>query len=89
MSMIKEEISLARDNIEKINQKICPRCDGFLHFLPKASEQNFCFNCEIEWNLQEIEDYCYEEISKSRKIEITEKGFINWCRSKLEEAFIN
>jgi len=88
MSLTIEEKSITQEIVQKTNKNICPKCGGYLHSLPRESRQNYCFSCGIQWNLQEIEDYCMEEIDKLKAVRFPEKGFIDWCYSKLEEAFI-
>jgi len=87
--MNEEEKELVSKLVQKSNENICPKCDGYLHSLPQSSEQSFCFNCGIEWNLQELEDFCMLECDKLRMKRQAEQPFIAWCYDKFKQGVIN
>ena len=89
MSLSKEGKILTDELVKRYNENVCPKCNGYLHSLPQKYEQNFCFNCGIEWNLQELEDFCLEKINELKKISLTEQTFISWCRDMYKRGILN
>ena len=69
MSLTKEEQILTDEIVKRYKENTCPKCNGYLHSLPQKYEQNFCFNCGIEWNLSQLEDFCIEKIPEMFQIE--------------------
>ena len=84
-----QEKELVSKLVQKSNNKICPKCDGYLHELRGEYTQDYCFSCGIKWTLSQLEDFCLEECDKLKMKRQAEQPFIAWCYDKFKQGVIN
>jgi hypothetical protein len=77
--MNEQEKEIVQEIVRKTSDKVCPKCNSFLHSIPGEFKQDFCYTCGMHWTLAEIEDFCLMEIDKFRIERMPETPFISWC----------